>query len=229
MLKNPSLAVSASIISGIVALTGDMAVAGEQRLLGETKVWKRIEVSRKTPTEFKIARNTMEVVANKSVAFLYRELKPVMTARPMVEWQWRVTKNIPATDQGIARADDRPVAVHLWFDDKSGKSLFGSVASLLGRPRVGHLLTYVWGGKRAPGAVLPNPYYPKKGAIIILRNAKSNTKGWRTEKRDIVDDFRRSFGKSPNLATLRYVSVSGDTDDTRTYSKSQIRAFKITE
>ncbi len=147
----------------------------------------------------------------------------------MVEWQWRVTRDIPATDQSKVRADDRPVAVHLWFDDKSGKSLFGSVASLLGRPRVGHLLTYVWGGKRAPGAVLPNPYYPKKGAIIILRNARASTKGWRSEKRDIVADFRRSFGKPPNLTTLRYISVSGDTDDTRTFSKSQIRAFKISE
>ena len=103
------------------------------------------------------------------------------------------------------------------------------MASLLGRPRVGHLLTYVWGGKREPGTILPNPYYPKKGAIIILRNAKTGAAGWRTEKRDIVDDFRRSFGKAPNLATLKYVSVSGDTDDTRTKSKSQIRAFKITE
>ena len=225
MWKRFAPALAAGILAGLTA----PAVAGEQKLLVQAKVWKRIDVNRKRPTQFKIAHNRMDVTADNSVAFLYRELDPVMTSRPQVEWQWRVTKNIPATDQTKARADDRPVAVHLWFDDKSGKSLFGSVASLLGRPRVGHLLTYVWGGKREPGTILPNPYYPKKGAIIILRNAKTGAAGWRTEKRDIVDDFRRSFGKAPNLATLKYVSVSGDTDDTRTKSKSQIRAFKITE
>lgn len=226
MFKLAILVFSTALITGIGIVP---AMAGIQELLAQSKPWKRIDLTNKRPTQFRIARANLDVMADKSVAFLYRELNPVMTRRPRMEWQWRVTKNIPATDLAKARADDRPVAVHLWFDDTVGNSLFGSVASLLGRPRVGHLLTYVWGGKRPPGTILRNPYYPKKGAIIILRNSNARTNGWQAENRDIVADFRKSFGKAPDLTTLRYVSVSGDTDDTKTLSKSQIRALRIVE
>ncbi len=202
--------------------------AGEQNLLASEQFWKKLDVRNKRPTDFQISNDTVEVVANGSVAFLYREIGPFMTSSPRLEWQWRIDRNIPATDQSVPKKDDRPLAIHLWFED-GGTSLLGSVTSLLGRPKVGHLITYVWGGKRPPGTILPNPHYPKKGVIIILRNDPDGSDGWQTEKRDIAADFRRSFGSEPKLSTLRYVAVSGDTDDSQTSSRSRLRRFRIAE
>ena len=202
--------------------------AGDQELLAGAQFWKRIDIRNKKPTVFRISNETVEVDANASVAFLYREIQPFATPNPRLEWQWRVDQNIPATDQSMPKQDDRPVAVHLWFEEAS-TSLLGSVSSLLGRPKVGHLITYVWGGKRDPGTILPNPYYPKKGAIIILRNDPDGSTGWQSESRDIVADFRHSFGIEPDLSTLRHVAVSGDTDDSQTSSRSRLRRFRIVE
>ena len=179
-------------------------------------------------TKFRFSGDVIEVVADGSVAFLYRELEPPMTPSPRLEWQWRIDRNIPPTDQASTETDDRPLAVHIWFDDGGG-SLLGSVASLLGRPRVGHLITYVWGGKRPAGTIMPNPHYPKKGAIIILRNGSAPAKGWQREARDIAADFHASFGVAPDLSKLRYVAVSGDTDDGRTRARARIRQFKVVE
>jgi hypothetical protein len=200
--------------------------AGEQNLLKRQDPWKRIDLRNKRPTAFRISKGTVEVVANGSVAFLYREIQPFMGPKPRLEWQWRVDKNIPATDQSIPKSDDRPLAVHLWFDEGSS-SLLGSVTSLLGRPRVGHLITYVWGGTRPAGTVLPNPHYPEKGVIIILRNDPDGSSTWLSERRDIVADFKRSFGKEPKLSELRYIAVSGDTDDSQTSSRSRLRRLSI--
>ena len=211
----------------VSSMGSSSVLAGEQNLLNGGSLWKRIEVRDKRPTTFRVSQESMEVVADGSVAFLYREIGPFMSANPRIEWQWRIDKNIPATDQSLQKKDDRPLAVHLWFDESS-RSLFGSVSSLLGRPRVGHLITYVWGGTRPSGTILPNPYYPDKGVIIILRNDEGAT-GWRSEKRDIVADFKKSFGAEPDLATLRHVAVSGDTDDSNTSSRSQLRHFRIAE
>ncbi len=207
---------------------GGTAQAGDQKLLTSEQFWKQIDVRNKKPTSFRISNETVEVVANASVAFLYREIQPFMTSNPRLEWQWRIDQNIPATDQSVPKKDDRPLAVHLWFED-GGTSLLGTVSSLLGHPKVGHLITYVWGGKRASGTILPNPHYPKKGVIIILRNDPDGSTGWLSEKRDIVADFIKSFGTEPNLSTLRYVAVSGDTDDSQTSSRSRLRHFRITE
>jgi len=202
--------------------------AGEQILLQKNASWKQINVGKKPQTKFHFSGNTLEITADKSVAFFYREIQPVMSSSPQLKWQWRVNKNIPATDQSIPNKDDRPLAVHLWFDDGPA-SVFGSIATLFGYPRVGYLITYVWGGKRAAGSILPNPHFPKAGAIIILRNGASPTGIWRSESRNIVADFKRSFGRAPKLSALRYVAISGDTDDSQTSSRSQLRNFKITE
>jgi len=221
-IETPFLAIIACAL-----MTGS-SFAGEQRLLTQKSSWKQINVGQKPPTKFRIVHNVMEISADKSVAFFYREIQPVMSAKPRIKWQWRIDRNIPATDQTVVDKDDRPIAVHLWFDDGAG-SLFGSAATLFGYPRVGHLITYVWGGKRPSGTILRNPHYPKAGAIIILRNGQTRTNGWRSESRDIAADFKASFGVDPKLSTLRYIAVSGDTDDSQTSSKSQLRGLNITE
>ncbi len=72
MFKLTSFAAAAIIVSVFSGQTTYTAKAGEQKLLGEARLWKRIQVGRKPPTQFKMARDSMEVVADRSVAFLYR-------------------------------------------------------------------------------------------------------------------------------------------------------------
>ncbi|MGI9415442.1 MAG: DUF3047 domain-containing protein [Hyphomicrobiales bacterium] len=185
--------------------------------------WKLLKVKGKDVTRFAIVKDReMRVDAKGAVGFLYRQVSDLSEEKLTLRWRWRIDRQIPATDQARKGGDDRAIAVHLWFDDDKSGSLFGRLGSLLGYPRVGHLVTYVWGGVRDPDSVLPNPYYDK-GAIIIVRNGAAAENGsWRSEKRDVADDYARAFGRMPDLSKLRYIAISADTDDTGTESSARV-------
>ena len=196
--------------------------AANANVLNMPEGWETIEVPNKDPTRFAfVTGGEVEIAAANSVAFLYKELGNA--ERPAVAaWRWRVDKNIPATDQAARSSDDRAVAVHFWFDtgDRSS-TLFGRVAQLFGYPKVSHAITYVWGGVRGAGSVLRNPYFPN-GAIIILRDRSALSGRWYDERRDLAVDLRRAFGDAVGVRHLRYVALSGDTDDTATRSLARV-------
>jgi len=213
------------VVAAAAIITGGPALGVEASGSGQPG-WKLLKLPYKKPTRFRFVEPRMlRVAADMSVAFYYRALDPRTEPARRLIWRWRVDRSIPATDQASRGGDDRPIAVHLWFARRD-RRLLGQLRALRSLPRLGHMITYVWGGKRPRGAVVANPYY-KKGAIIILRNGRATVGRWYRESRDIVADFERAFGFTPNLKTLRYMAVSGDTDDTGTISVARIADIRM--
>jgi len=212
------IALGAAILAGGAAA----GMAKGPSLIG-TGPWKLIKLRGKDVTQFEVEKNQeLKVEAKAAVGFYYTKLAGIADDKVMLQWRWRVDQQIPPTDQARKGGDDRAIAVHLWFDDDESGSLFGKLGGLLGYPRVGHLMTYVWGGVRDANTVMANPYY-EKGAIIIVRNGKGPGKGgWQLEQRDVVADYARAFGRSPDLTKLRYLAISADTDDTGTVSSARV-------
>ncbi|MEM6482343.1 MAG: DUF3047 domain-containing protein, partial [Pseudomonadota bacterium] len=105
-------------------------------------------------------------------------------------------------------------------------SLFGVVGSALGYPKVGHLMTYVWGAEEASGSVLRNPYY-SKGRVIVLVGQNAPTGEWRSVRRDIARDFSAAFGTTADLTSLRYIAVSADNDDHGGQSVATVAALSL--
>ncbi len=192
--------------------------------------WELLKVPGKTAAQFALTKSgTIRVTAKSAVGFLYRPLQNSEAKGYLVDWRWRVDRSFPATDLTVKGQDDRPLALHFWFDDpKNSSSLFGGIGSLLGFPRVGYVLTYVWGGKQSRGTVMKNPHYGK-GAIIVLRSGKAALGKWRREKRNIAGDFKRSFGHLPKPGTLKYVAVSGDSDDSLSDSEASISNLRFSD
>ncbi len=189
--------------------------------------WKLLELPGKSaPHFFAKPDEVLEVSSDSAVGFLYREIDSSPDKDAVLRWRWTVQRTIAATDQAANGGDDRPLAVHLWFDDDESGSLFGFLGRMLGYPKVGHLITYVWGGTRGQNTIVPNPHY-EKGAIIILQNADSEIGRWYDEARDISSDYSAAFGELPNLTALRYMAISADTDDTRSTSTALISGLTI--
>jgi len=216
-----SVLVCAGLAIGVVA-GADFSTANTPSLLVPGH-WKLLKLDGKRPARFAFDRqNGLEVTSDASVGFFYRELDSRGDSKEVVRWRWRVDRQVPATDQASKGEDDRAIAVHLWFDDDTSGSLFSVFNRLLGRPRIGHLITYVWGGVRAPGAMMANPYYDK-GAIVVLRTSKQDRTGrWVAEERHAETDYARAFGRRPDLSKLRYIAISADTDDTGAASVARI-------
>jgi len=83
----------------------------------------------------------MNILSGKGVAFLYRPLpKPRPGTDLKISWKWRVNASSPPTALKNKGTDDRPIALHIWFEDKEAASrrfnwLERAVANILAIPR----------------------------------------------------------------------------------------------
>lgn len=72
-------------------------------------------------------------------------------------------------------------------------------------------INYVWAAHEPVGAVFPNPY-SSNVAMLVLRSGNAHAREWQIESRDVIEDYRRFFGKSPDRISA--VAVLVDTDNT---------------
>ncbi|MEQ9329667.1 MAG: DUF3047 domain-containing protein, partial [Rhodospirillales bacterium] len=94
--------------------------------------------------EIVISDGRADIATKDAVRFAYR---PVERNAAELAWRWRVRGDFTASDMTESGRDDRPLAIHLWLDSPAADDvLFGTLARLIGFPRVTHVLTYAWGG-----------------------------------------------------------------------------------
>ncbi|MEM9128916.1 MAG: DUF3047 domain-containing protein [Pseudomonadota bacterium] len=209
-----------------LALSSPLQAAERWDLPINESTWRNIKVPGVSQNKFIARDNTLRVKSDDSASFRYLKL-PLSINRPeIVSWSWRVDEYSGLTTQTKAGRDDRPLAVHIWFEDNASGLLFGSLGSVFGYPKVGHLITYVWGADALPGSVLQNPHYAK-GKLIVIVGKNGSTGEWSDVRRDIVKDYKRSFGISPDLSDLRYIAVSADSDDLNGRSIGAVRGLSL--
>ena len=202
----------------LVATTSFDANTARAELLASPENWQQLHVPNQPAAKFAFINPgnrsmRLTVRTDKSVAFLYREVKGEKSRFPKsLSWQWHLDQDFSHTDLTIKGKDDRPLAVHLWFSDPDQPSVFGPLGWVFGYPHITHTLTYVLGGEHRPGSVFSNPYYDK-GAILVLLGKRVATDHWYTELRDIKRDIEASFPEMPVMKTLNYIAISADTDD----------------
>lgn len=179
--------------------------------------WRLLKIPGKAVTSFSPAPgDAIKVSAASSVGFLYSNASDMPGAGRFLTWRWRVDMAPPPTDLAMKGMDDRPLAVHVWFEEEDGsgsdwglKERFGSW--LFNQPLPGKMITYVWGGTLKRGASLKNPYRESAGQIIVLRPGNSMWGQWFNETVDVAADFETAFGYRPGMPA--YIAISADTDD----------------
>jgi Protein of unknown function (DUF3047) len=193
--------------------------------------WQVLGMPGKVVTRFTAANDgAIAVDARDSVGFLYRAAAEMPGSGRYLTWRWRVDAAPPPTDLSVKGMDDRPLAVHVWFNDGEDegwdfKTRLG--AWLFDRPLPGKMLTYVWGGTAARGTRLRNPYREKSGYIVVLRPGNSPTGEWHTETVDVEADFEAVFGYRPGAP--EYVAISADTDDKGGASTGVVAGLSFTD
>lgn len=173
----------------------------------------------------------VRLTADRSSALLYRPLPEGMEDYRSLAWTWRVDRPIPSTDLTVKGADDRPLALHIWFPDPHENAglleRIGGflVEEVLDVPLTGMVLTYVWGGTHPPGESLINPHTGTKGMMIVLRDGSTESGRWYQEKIDFAADFERVFGQPAPAPS--FIALSADSDDTNSHSDGQIRDLRL--
>lgn len=223
--------------SGMVvaaALLASPTVAEETAIDAELKAagWTLYEKSDWKPARFSRTRDgAIRVTSDDSTALIWREVAPDAKTRRYLSWRWRVDAAMPPTDITVKGGDDRPVAIHVWFEDPpERKSFFASVRAtvlegLFGIPVSGRVLTYVWGGTGKVGDAQRNPHIGDDSWMIARRVQGAERGRWVEERVDLSADFQHGFGEAPPPA--RIIAIAADSEDTHTASTAFVRDIRF--
>ncbi|MCB2099865.1 MAG: DUF3047 domain-containing protein [Rhodobacterales bacterium] len=184
--------------------------------------WMELTLPGRAANQFAApAPGTVTVRSADSVSFLYRPVSGDEGTARRLRWSWRVDAQPPPADLAAAGRDDRPLAVHVWFQ-RDGRTLSGLLSGLAGFPQ-GRLITYAWGGIQAPGTVLVSPGLGGDGRVIVLRGGDAPLGRWIDEAVDLDGDYARLFGVPMPPPT--HVAISADTDDMGGVSRGAVRGL----
>jgi hypothetical protein len=147
--------------------------------------------------------DAIRAVGRDSASGLYREVQVRSADHPWLEWTWRVDRLQATADIRVKDREDFAAAIFLIF----------------GRPSMFNrdvpTLAYVWTSNRLPeGSVIDSPHHPRSVRSIVVRSGRSRLGRWVRERRNVVDDFRRSFGREPP-EPIEVVALFTDNDQTR--------------
>jgi hypothetical protein len=140
-----------------------------------------------------------------------------------VRFSWRVEELIGAADLHDRDTADSPVRVILAFDgdharlSMRNRMAFDLAHALSGETPPFATIMYVWDNK-APLESVINGGRSDRVRKIVLESGAGHLGRWRHYERDIVADYRKTFGEDPG--PLVSVGLMTDADNTRSTAEA---------
>lgn len=160
----------------------------------------------------------LKAVSRGSASGLVRKVDFDPMRYPVVEWRWKVENVLEKGDVTRKDGDDYPARLYITFKyDGSKVGMFERAkyeAIRLARgeyPPMG-AITYIWESKSPVGTIVPNPYTDRV-RMIVVESGKAKAGRWVSESRNLVEDYRKTFGGDPPRVSA--VAVMTDTDNTQ--------------
>jgi hypothetical protein len=143
-----------------------------------------------------------------------RDLRPKveLAETPILEWSWKVI-TLPTDGNACQKStDDQAAQVYVaWL--RSPESV---------RSRI---IGYVW-DSTAPAGTICKSQKTSIVTYVVVRSGSDELGKWITERRNVVEDFRRIYGEAPDNPSA--LSLSIDSDDTRSSAESFIGPLVFT-
>ena len=172
-------------------------------------------------------RKALRVEANLSFGNI---VHPVRWTQPTahLSWQWRVDDLIPKADLTTKQGDDTALKVCVSFDlplDQVPfveRQLLKIGQSKTTEPVPTANVCYVWDTNLPIGTELDNAF-SRRTRYIVLESGPGKLKQWKSEKRDVMADFKRLFADETKTALpITAVGVGADADNTKTRSVAYV-------
>ncbi|MFC1675412.1 DUF3047 domain-containing protein, partial [Candidatus Omnitrophota bacterium] len=148
-----------------------------------------------------------------SAIMYWMKFKPV--EKPMVRWKWKVTQFPKARlgakgDGSWVEVDDYAARFYVIFP----KFPFYRLDSL----------EYVWAKDLPEGKIITNPDF-KNLKIIVVESGKKHLGRWVDEERNVLDDFKKAFGRMPGRAGA--IAIMTDADNTQSSAEAQYDEIEV--
>lgn len=171
--------------------------------------WK--EHAFKHHTAYKVENENLHASSMGTSSMLYQEVKIPVSERPILVWDWKAVQ-FPGNKQGKGLAD------------KSDNDFAGRVYAIFkSQTPIADVIQYVWDDHFSEGKASDSPFL-KNVRILVVQSGKSDE--WVSEKRDLLEDYRKLFGRNPRWP-LSAIGVMSDSDNTKTQSEIYYRNLSL--
>ena len=136
---------------------------------------------------------------------------------PMLQWRWKVSRALTASDLRRREADDYAARLYVLFAlpvDRlswADRLRIQTARLLAGVDVPAAALCYVWGRAQPAGSSGWNPYTDRV-RMVVVDSGDQHAGQWRAHRRDIRSDWAEAFGGA--LPRISGLAISADTDNT---------------
>jgi len=134
---------------------------------------------------------------------------------PFVSWKWKVTK-FPEKKSGVFQESS-------WLEKDDYAARFYVIFPKFPFFRV-QCLEYVWDKDLPVGTILSNPNFNNL-KIIVVESGKTNLDKWVNVERNVYEDFKKIFGKTPGNAGA--IAIMTDSENTASTAEAQYNDIEV--
>ena len=166
---------------------------------GLSSAWE--EKSFKGNTRYEVVREDVEwcikATSHGTASGLYHRISYDPKTYPFLKWRWKIGNILQKGDELKKEGDDYAARVYVVFP-----------STLFWRTKA---INYIWANKLPVGRAVPNPF-SSNAMMVAAESGPTHVGEWREERRNVLEDFRKFFGKDP--PEVGAVAIMTDTDNT---------------
>ena len=136
---------------------------------------------------------------------------------PILSWRWKIEGVVPSGDVRRKDRDDYAarIYVNFAFDPETAglweRVQYGTYKTLHGEYPPKASLNYIWAAGLEKGGSIASPY-SRRSMMIAVESGAAAVGRWRTEERNVLQDYRDLFGEEPPM--IQGIAIMTDTDNT---------------
>lgn len=161
------------------------------------------------------ASGYLNAYSDKSASAIIRWVKFNPRLYPMASWQWKVIK-FPENKQGAFHDTN-------WLEKDDYAARFYIIFPRFPFFRL-YCLEYVWDKNLPVGTVLVNPNF-KNLKVIVAESGSRNQNQWVTIERNIYEDFKKQFGRTPG--NVGAIAIMTDSDNSASSAEAQYNFIEV--
>ncbi len=206
--------VSLALLLAVTAWAADLAVVEDWAALrvgakGIPNGWKGGQTWGTPTHDFTVVDNSgrrvLHLKSQSESSMVTKELKGInLKQTPILEWSWKVVSLPKGADSRSKHTDDQAAQLYVvWprFPQAVRSRIIG----------------YVWDTQAPQGLFVESE---KTGTVtyVVVRSGPADLGKWLTERRNVVEDYRKIYGEAPESPGA--VSIAIDSDDTSSSAES---------
>lgn len=158
----------------------------------------------------------LQAISEEACSGLLYKIRFNVKRYPMISWNWKVIKfpeknTIDSEKNGWIEKDDYAARVYVIFLSWN----FMDIKSL----------EYIWDEDMPEETTTTSPYF-QNIKLIVAESGKKNIGQWVFEKRNIYEDFKKAFGRTPP-PTVGAIALMTDTDNTLSTAEALYKDIKV--